>query len=147
MKNLLWIGRLLWHHKTRFFFFFCGLSFQLAGLLIEYSDNLPNEYKFIAPSYFRAREGIRTLETKHKLSIGQAGYRELSAILVNYAKESLAERGATTFTGGKLDWTDVTTDGDMTFNEYLLIPQNQPTQYRTIIFNLSRSRWNFSKVN
>jgi hypothetical protein len=146
MKTASSIG-LLWRHKMRFALFLFGLACQFVAMLIGNSDNLPSEYRFIAPSYHRAQEGLKLLQAKHTLHVGQIGYKELSAILVNYAKEWMTEEGATTFTGDKPDWVGVTTDGDLTFNEHLLLPQNRPAQHRSVMFNLARFRWDFSKVN
>jgi hypothetical protein len=147
MKKLSSVARMLWKHKTRFLFFFLGLCIQLIGLMIEYSDNLPQEYKFIAPSYFRAREGVKTLELTDKLSVGQVGYKEILPALVSYAQESMTAKGVTTFTGAKPDFTGVTIDGDLSYIRWLIFPQNQPPIFRVISFNLSRPGWDFSKVN
>ena len=75
--------RTLIRHRIRLFFFFVGLCIQLVGLLIEYSDNVPHFYKFIAPSYYHASAGFHLLLDTINLYPSQDGFKEIAKICLD----------------------------------------------------------------
>ncbi|HSY09583.1 MAG TPA: hypothetical protein VK840_01575 [Candidatus Dormibacteraeota bacterium] len=62
--------------------FFGGLLIDFASMFGEYAEQIPFVMRIIAPSYYHAKQGIKTLEQEGSLSKGADGYDEISKILI-----------------------------------------------------------------
>jgi hypothetical protein len=64
----------------------------LLGLLIEYSDEIPIFYKYIAPKYYYGLIGFRSLRDHDFLYERQDGFNEISQILLKDLQQRFTEK-------------------------------------------------------
>jgi hypothetical protein len=65
--------------------FFGGLLIDLVAMFGEYAEQIPFVTRIVTPSYYHAKQGIKTLEREGSLSKGAKGYDEISKILLEQA--------------------------------------------------------------
>ena len=63
-------------------FFTVGLFFETIAFFVGYADNIPFIFKLISPDYFKAKEGLRTLEEKTELNKRDRGFDEISQVIL-----------------------------------------------------------------
>jgi hypothetical protein len=62
--------------------FFGGLLIDLAAMFGEYADQIPFVMRGVAPSYYHAQHGLKTLRREGHLSKESEGYNEIAKILL-----------------------------------------------------------------
>jgi len=62
------------------FLFTIGVLLEISAFFIGYADHVPMVFRFISPSYFRAKEGLNKLTDQKSLEPSDKGFPEISEL-------------------------------------------------------------------
>jgi hypothetical protein len=73
--------------------FILGLLFEIAAFIGGHADSIPFVLQVISPSYVRAKQGLKNLDTDMTLSPDELGFAEISRVfLERLAKDNPPEK-------------------------------------------------------
>jgi hypothetical protein len=73
--------------------FILGQLIVVGGFFIEYADDVPLVYRWIAPKYFHANQGLQNLVKDGSLNAQTTGFHDIADILLKDLKKTIVRDG------------------------------------------------------